>query len=151
MLGIFKKTEQTSHCNVYATEEELKEVRDMPAQKNRTKKQMDTYYSIDAENFELSKDFKIEYSVFKRGDRAFVRIHDVDFCADYVSAISITEYGSPPYASISGRDSVFTYACTNSTITVTLLNGRSFPFVCNRHCTEYVLGVIRDAIEEALE
>lgn len=119
---------------------------------NRVQARIDLLHQYDDENRELAKTWEMPFTIEKVGEKKFVQIGDVSFCAEYVSDIAVTKIGKAPQSELhSGYKSVWwtPEAATNSEISVTLVSGRTHTFECNRHCTETMLTTIRKAVKDA--
>jgi len=145
------KPKKSTHSIPVSTPEEVEEVEKITAS-NVTKK-LKKYTRMDKEARLFYRDYSPPISVETIKGKEFVTIGDIEFCADYVSDISVHEQGEKPETKwwpSMYNSSISIYAASPAIIRVSYFSGRHIDIECNRHALEPLLIAVRDACKEAL-
>lgn len=159
MFGIFKNNESKTIEDL--KKESVEEIRKDIGKIEDIKETIFDFKTDDEAAKEYYKTWEPPIKIEKVGKRTFIKMGDVEFCANYCSNIQVKNVGSPPEYShyLSHEWSIYkassysmclTSAC-NAVITATMVSGKEVNFSVNRHALDIVLEALREAWKEALK
>lgn len=122
---------------------------------NRVESSLEEYRLLDEQARIHYKTYQPNIRIEVIGERGFVSIGDVEFCANFVVDIMVSNVGSAPHADYFLRayitdNSIICAAATPGVVTVRFASGHSKRIFCNRHAIDIVFDAVKTAQKDVL-